>query len=89
MKSRVPPRMVNDVNSTIIQGAPSTVLECMSLEIEVLSQARYTARIITEDLRVEVLDIQDRINSSIIGSRFDSSNKNNSKPKNLRAENRS
>ena len=38
---------------------------------------------------MEVLDIQDRINSSIIGSRFDSSNKNHSKPKNLRAENRS
>ena len=89
LKSRVPPRMVNDVNSTIIQGAPSTVLECVSLEIEELSQARYTDRIITEDLRVEVLKIQDRINSSMIGSRYDFSDNNNSKPKNLQAENRS
>ena len=58
MNTRVPPRMVNNVNSTIIQGAPSTVLECMTLEVEVLSQESYTNRIITEDLRVEVLDFK-------------------------------
>ena len=89
LNSRVPPRMVNNVNSTIIQGAPSTVLECMTMEVEVLSQESYTNRIITEDLRVEVLNIQDRINSSLLGSRFDSSNKNSGTPKNLGAENRS
>ena len=40
LNSRPLPRVVNDVNSTIIQGAPSTVLEYVSLEIEELAQAR-------------------------------------------------
>ena len=66
LNSRVPPRMVNNVNSTIIQGAPTTVLECVSQEIEELSQTRYTDRALTEDLRVEVLKIQNRINSSML-----------------------
>ena len=51
LNSRVPPRMVNNVNSTIIQGAPTTVLECVSQEIEELSQTRYTDKVLTEDLR--------------------------------------
>ena len=61
LNSRPLPRVVNDVNSTIIQGAPSMVLKYVSLEIEELAQARYTDRIITEELMVEVLEIQDRI----------------------------
>ena len=40
LNSRPLPRVVNDFNSTIIQGAPSTVLEYVSLEIEELAQAR-------------------------------------------------
>ena len=42
-----------------------------------------------EDLRVEVLEIQDRINSSMIGSGDDFSDNNNIKPMNLQVENRS
>ena len=66
LNSRPLPRMENDVNSTIIQGTPSTVLECMSIELEELVQARYTDRIIMEELTLEVLEIQDRINSSMM-----------------------
>ena len=33
LNSRPLPRVVSDVNSTIIQGTSPTVLECMSLEV--------------------------------------------------------
>ena len=48
LNSRPLPRVVSDLKSTIIQGTSPTVLECMSLEVEELSQARYTDRFLTE-----------------------------------------
>ena len=78
--------MENDVNSTIIQGTPSTVLECMSIELEELVQARYTDRIIMEELTLEVLEIQDRINSSMMTPTTDFANK---KKDSRQSENRS
>ena len=78
--------MENDVNSTIIQGTPSRVLECMSIELEELVQAIYTNRIIMEELTLEVLEIQDRINSSMMTPTTDFANK---KKDSRQSENRS
>ena len=86
LNSRPLPRMENDVNSTIIQGTPSTVLECMSIELEELVQARYTDRIIMEELTLEALEIQDRINSSMMTPTTEFANK---KKDSRQSENRS
>ena len=81
--------MVNTVNSAIIQGAPTTIVECVTQEMEDLSQAMYAERVIVEDLRFDVSEIQDRINSFMMGSREIFSDGKNTKLMNLRAENRS
>ena len=67
----------------------TTRLECVSQEMEELSQAIYAERVITEDLRFNVSEIQDRINSSMIGSRDNFSGDKNTRPMNPRVENRS
>ena len=41
------------------------LLECMSLELEELAQTRHSDRMITEELTLEVLELQERINSSM------------------------
>ena len=89
LNSRVFPSMVNTVNSAIIQGAPTTIVECVTQEMEDLSQAMYAERVIVEDLRFDVSEIQDRINSFMMGSREIFSDGKNTKLMNLRAENRS
>ena len=86
LNSRPLPRVVNNVNNTILHGAPSTVLEYVSLEIEEFAQARYADRIITEELTLEVLEIQDRINSSMMTPTTDFANK---KKDSRQSENRS
>ena len=58
-----PPREEDD---TINQGSSSMVLECMSVELEELAQARHSDRMITEELTLEVLELQERINSSMM-----------------------
>ena len=56
----------NDLTNTKTQRASSIVLESMSVELEELAQARYSDRIIMEELTLEVLEIQERINSSMM-----------------------
>ena len=41
------------------------LLECMSLELEELARTRHSDRMITEELTLEVLELQERINSSM------------------------
>ena len=78
-------RVENDLTNTISQGTSSGVLESMSVELEELARARYSDRIITEELTLEVLEIQERINSSMMTSTTEFANK---KRESSRGENR-
>ena len=72
--SGISPSLVNSVNSLIIQGAPATVLNGVTQEMDDLSQALYTERVIVDNLRFDVLEMQDRISSSMTGSKEKLSN---------------
>ena len=69
-----PPREENDI---ISQGTSSMLLECMSVELEELARARHSDRMITEELTLEVLELQDRINSSMMISTPEHAKKRN------------
>ena len=59
------PREEDDLTNVMNQGTSSVLLECMSLELEELARTRHSDRMITEELTLKVLELQERINSSM------------------------
>ena len=57
---------LREEDDTISQGTSSMLLECISVELEELAQARHSDRMITEELSLEVLGLQERVNSSMM-----------------------
>ena len=57
---------LREEDDTISQGTSSVLLECILVELEELAQARNSNRMITEELTLEVLELQERINSSMM-----------------------
>ena len=87
--SGISPSLVNSVNSLITHGAPAMTLDGVTREMDDLFQALYTERVLVDNLRFDVLEIQDRISSSMMGSKENLSNGKNSRSLSPRTENKS
>ena len=65
----------DELNSTTVQGSFATEMESLTFEMNELNQARCKQRIVTEQLTIDVLELQERINSSLRCSTYNSSNR--------------
>ena len=65
----------DELSSTTVQGSFATEMESLTFEMNELNQARYKQRIVTEQLTIDVLELQERINSSLRCSTYNSSNR--------------
>ena len=63
--SDIPPNVIHSLSDIIMEGAPSTVIELLSQQVEELSQVVCTEQFITDDLRHELSELQERFNTSI------------------------
>ena len=52
-------------NNTIMYSAPSSTVECLSKQLEDLTQVIYSERVVSADLRMEFSELQKEVNSTI------------------------
>ena len=64
--SAIPPSVIQSLNNTIMDGAPSSTVECSGQRIEELTQVICTKRVISANLRMEFSEFQKKANSSIL-----------------------
>ena len=65
VNSEIPPNVVSSLNDIIMEGTPSTIIEVIRQQVEELSQVVCTEWFITDDLRNEISDLQERFNTTI------------------------
>ena len=65
MNSEIPLNVVSSLNHIIMEGAPNTIIEVIRQQVEELSQVACTELFITDDLRNEMSDLQERFNATI------------------------
>ena len=89
MNSSIPPSVIHTLNNTIIDGAPSSVVEFLSQQIDELTQVICTKRVISADLRIEFSELQEKVNYSILPQGVSLIPLNSETPKSYLHENRS
>ena len=62
MNARIPPGVIQSLNNTIMDGAPSIAVELLSLRKDELTQEICIERIINTDFRIDVSELQEKIN---------------------------